>query len=156
MEDLLRAIAYFVLGVWAVLFLVFPSEPYVSALDTATRYFWMITCASGALAATGGALFRIDLKVELPGLIFMLIGPLFYFTAQIFYSFNPPEGMIPSARYALAFYALLPIFLTLPRIYHLCAEARRVKVILATTKFELTPEQEAQPGAFNFKLKDGE
>lgn len=156
MEDVLRAVAYFVVLLWAVVFLVYPPEAYVSTLDVATRIFWMSVCGLGAAVAVLGAIFRLDLKVELPGLIFMGIGPLFYFAAQMFYNLNPLPDTLPTARYALTFYALLPLMLTLPRMYGLYAESRRVKLIRLTASTPLTPEQAAQPGAFKIEPKRGE
>ena len=155
MEDVLRAITYFVVLLWAVVFLVYPPEAYVSTLDVATRIFWMSVCAAGALVAVFGSILRLDLKVELPGLIFMGIGPLFYFAAQVYYSLHPLPDTSPTSRYALTFYALLPLLMTVPRMYALYAESRRVKLIRQTAAASLTPEQEAQPGAFKINPTQG-
>ena len=128
-EDLLRALAYTALMAWTVLFLVFPPVAYVSEIDFATRATWMGITFLGALAAALGAIFRFDLKVELPGLIFALIGPLFYFAAQAYLVGHPLPHTDPNARVHLVVYALLPILLSLPRIYALYKESRRLRRI---------------------------
>lgn len=151
-EDGLRAFAYLGFVAWAVLFLVFPPVAYVDTLDIATRVFWMAACGLGAFWAFLGAAFRWDLKGELPGLIIMAIGPLFYFAAQVYYIINPLPNTDPNSRIALSVYALLPLLLSLPRMYALYAESRRMKKLHASNT-GLTPTQEAQPGAF--KLKRG-
>lgn len=153
-EDGLRATAYLAFAVWAVLFLVFPPMAYTDTLDTATRIFWMSACGVGAIWALLGSLFSWDLKGELPGLIIMSIGPLFYFAAQIYYLVHPMPGTDPHARIAISVYALLPLLLILPRMYALYSESRRMKRV-NTGRPTLTPEQEAQPGAFRQIWKRG-
>lgn len=128
-EDLLRALAYTALAGWSVLFLVFPPIAYVSELDFATRATWMGITFIGAVTAATGAVFRFDLKVELPGLIFALIGPFFYFAAQAYLVGHPIPHTDPNARVHLIVYALLPILLSLPRIYALYMESRRLRRI---------------------------
>lgn len=154
-EDKLRALAYFGFVLWAGLFLVFPPVSYVDALDTTTRVVWMGVTGGGAVLAMVGSLFRWDLKGELPGLVFMLIGPLFYFAAQVYYILSLLPGTDQHARVALAIYALLPLLLIFPRLYALYSESRRMKKI-NTERRTLTPEQEAQPGAFKTNVKRGE
>jgi hypothetical protein len=148
-------VAYFGFMVWTVLFLVFPPLAYVDTLDLATRIFWMGVCFVGATGALSGALLRLDIKLELPGLILLAIGPLFYCAAQVYYLVHPPVHMDPSARIALAVYALLPLLLIVPRMYGLYHESRRLKR-LNSRDIQLTPEQEAQPGAFKITLKRGQ
>lgn len=154
-EDILRALAYLGFAVWAALFLVFPPVAYLDALDVATRAFWMVVTGVGALMATVGVLLRWDLKGEFPGLIFMLIGPIFYFVAQIYYVIDPLPGADPHARISFSIYAILPVLLILPRLYALYMESRRLKKI-NSQRGKLTPEQAAQPGAFEINVNRGE
>ena len=128
-EDLLRAVAYSALASWTVLFLVFPPLAYASEIDFATRLTWMGITFLGAMTAAIGAIFRFDLKVELPGLVFALIGPFFYFAAQAYLVGHPLPHTDPNARVHLIAYALLPILLSLPRIYALYTESRRLRRI---------------------------
>lgn len=152
-EDFLRAIAYLGFLAWAVVFLIFPPVSYEDALDFWTRLVWLGITAFGAALAAVGAARRIDLKMELPGLIFMLIGPLLYVAAQVYYLSHPSADPYSSARQVLATYTLLPILLLLPRIWGLYTEARRLKKAHAANRMKLTPHQEAQPGAFKIQLK---
>lgn len=125
-EDLLRALAYFGVLVWTVVFLIFPPSAYISTVDTVTRYVWVGTCALGAFAAMAGALLRIDLKLELPGIGFMGVGPVFYMAAQIWLvAFPPATATDPNSRTALIVYAILPLLFTLPRAYSLYSESQR-------------------------------
>lgn len=125
-EDYLRALAYAGFVAWSVIFLIYPPVAYINELQFVTRLFWVGTCALGAFTAMLGSLLRIDLKLELPGLCFMLIGPLFYGAAQIWLIIWPPITTTdPNARNALAVYAFLPLLLTLPRMYALYNESRK-------------------------------
>jgi len=154
-EDLLRALGYLTIVLWAVVFLVYPPVAYLNDIDFYSRLVWQGATIAGGLLAFGGSVLRIDLKLELPGIIFALIGPLFYFAAQIYYIVRPLPDASPTARYAFAVYALLPLFLLLPRMYALYAESIRAKRIRKNAKAPLTPEQERQPGAFQVSLKRG-
>ncbi len=133
-EDYFRALAYLGFFLWAVAFLVFPPVAYQGVIDVSSRLLWLGACGVGAATACVGAATRLDLKVELPGLIFMGVGPLIYFSAQIYYLIHPPVGTDPNARVALSVYAILPLLLCLPRIYALYSEARRQKRIHGGTK----------------------
>lgn len=125
-EDYLRALAYLAFATWGVLFLVFPPVSYIDTVDLTTRLVWVGACILGSVAAFLGAVLRIDLKLELPGLAFILIGPLFYTAAQLWYiAHPPPTATDPNARIALAVYALLPLLLNLPRMYSLFNEAQK-------------------------------
>lgn len=128
-EDYLRALGYFTILVWAVLFMVFPPASAADSLEYSTRLGWLLASGAGAFVALLGALFRIDLKLELPGLLFSLIGPLMYFCTQAYYVAFPPEGDITNNRIALIAYAFLPFVLLLPRTYILLADSRRLKRI---------------------------
>lgn len=154
-EDMLRALAYAAIFVWAALLLIFPPIAYVNSLDFATRVFWLSACGTGALWAALGAVFRHDLKGELPGIIIMAIGPIFYFAAQLYYLMNSPStDTDPSQRIAFAVYAIVPLLLTLPRMYSLYTESRRLKRI-SLNRPKLTQSQRAQPGAFKLISKKG-
>lgn len=125
MEDILRAVAYLGVAVWCVLFLIYPPVAYVDQVDLFTRIAWVGACGAGALTAFVGSLIRMDLKVELPGIAFMLIGPLFYGAAQIWLIIHPFPDSDPTARNALAMYAFLPLLFTLPRMFALYSETKR-------------------------------
>lgn len=125
--DYLRAVAYFSMMVWTVLFAVFPPVAYLNSTDVVTRLLWIGGCFAGALFAFIGAVTRRDLKVEFSGLVFMGIGPLFYSAAQVYYIINPLPGTDAHARIALSVYVLIPLLLTLPRIFELYSEAQRAK-----------------------------
>lgn len=139
-EDILRAVAYLGVAVWCVLFLVYPPVAYVSLVDFITRLCWVGACGIGALTAFVGSLIRMDLKVELPGIAFMLIGPLFYGAAQIWLIVNPFPDTDPTARNALAMYAFLPLLFTLPRMYALYRETQRSSAL--RTANEVPPKEE--------------
>lgn len=129
-EDYLRALSYVGLFVWALLYLKFPPNSTLEALDTTLRIIWMSVTMTGAAVAFFGVFRRIDIKMELPGLAFALLGPLFYFLTQvIFVLFPTPSSGDPSTRIALMAYALLPVLFALPRIVSLLIEARRLKKI---------------------------
>lgn len=127
--DILRATAYSVLMVWAVLFLVFPPLAYVSTVEVVTRLTWMGITFTGALLATVGSLTRYDLKMELPGLVIAIIGPIFYFAAQVYYVVLPVPGIDVVPRIAFTAYTILPAFLMLPRIHELSSEAEKMKKV---------------------------
>lgn len=133
-EDLLRAVAYLAIMAWTIVFLVFPPVAYQDEIDVATRITWMGITFLGAGTAFLGSIFRFDLKVELPGLVFALIGPLFYFAAQVYFVSHPEYLSEQMGREHLVVYAALPILLTLPRIYALYAESRRQKRINLTRR----------------------
>ncbi len=118
---------------WAILFFIFPADTYTDALDLFSRIMWMGACGVGATAAAVGAFLRVDLKLELPGLAVMFIGPLFYFTAQMWFIYfldAPPHDDVVG-RIPLAVYAILPVFLCLPRVYSLGKEIRRTRARVA-------------------------
>jgi hypothetical protein len=117
--DLVRATGYMIIIAWAILFLFYPPEAFVSSIDIVIRVFWMGVTIVGAGLAALGALTRIDLKLEFPGLLFALIGPLFYFASQAFYVTFPDPGVDQTGRVALIAYAILPGVLLLPRALEL-------------------------------------
>lgn len=132
-EDYLRALGYAAIMVWAVAFMIFPPTAFVNGLDFATRAFWMAATFTGSTLALLGAILRIDIKLELPGLAFTLVGPLLYFASQLFYLTHPPAGETFNTRAALVIYAILPGILLLPRTYALYAEGRRLKKVVLDT-----------------------
>lgn len=129
-EDFLRATGYAVLTLWAIVYFVFPPISSLVALDLVLRTIWMAVTAIGGLAAMVGSLLRIDIKLELPGIGFGILGPLFYAVTQALFILSPTEDTgPPETRFALLVFALLPVFIVLPRAYGLIEEARRLKKI---------------------------
>lgn len=129
-EDHLRALGYGVIALWSVLFTLFPPMSAVSYIDTVTRVFWMVFVFVGSVMALIGAERRIDFKLEFPGLLLTLIGPLFYFASQLYYVVYPSITTGPPAqRYAFTVYVIIPGFLLLPRTFGLYRESRRLKKI---------------------------
>lgn len=131
--DYLRALGYLVIMGWATMFFIFPPNSFANTIDFITRAFWMGFTFTGALLAFLGSLLRIDIKLELPGLAFTLLGPLFYFASQLYYVLYPLPGETFNARAALVIYAILPGILLLPRTYELYAEGRRLKKVVLDT-----------------------
>lgn len=129
LEDILRSLGYLTIMVWAVLFMFFPSPVFMFALDATVRQAWMAATIFGALVALTGSLTRIDLKMEFPGLLICMGGPVFYSVSQFYFIIFPASTDIPIDRNALAVYALLPAILLLPRTVGLFIEARRMKRI---------------------------
>jgi hypothetical protein len=151
-EDYLRALGYAAFGAWSVIYLIFPPPPLTSVLEHTTRYVWMAFTIAGALGALFGALLRIDIKMELPSILLIMLGPIFYGITQLYFVFHPallaPLG--PQGRYAISIFAFLPAILLLPRLYTLWAESRRLKRIARAHldgSFRMTDEELAQPGA---------
>lgn len=130
-EDVARAAGYFVMMLWTVFFVLFPPTAFAESLDLLPRITWMSVTFVGAFASLLGALLRIDIKLELPGLLVAYVGPVFYFASQLFYVVGADPSVIadPTQRYALVVYAILPAVLLLPRTISLFREARRLKRI---------------------------
>lgn len=151
-EDLLRALAYAVLTAWGVIYLIFPPPPVPEVLEFNTRLAWMVPTILGFFIAFFGAVFRVDLKMELPGLVFTLPGPIFYGITQLWLVFNPellaPQD--PSTRYAISLYAFVPALLILPRIVGLLKESKRLRRVTKARIEQMslmTDEELSQPGA---------
>ncbi len=131
--EFFQACAYGAVGSWAVVFWLYPPTAFVAALDASTRVFWCLAVLTGALTGVIGLITRLDLKVELPGVLFMLLGPLAYATSQVYYVVYPPvvpaNAAIPRTqdRYALIIYASIPIFFLLVRLVQLLNQARTAK-----------------------------
>lgn len=130
-EDVARAAGYAVMMCWSVFFVVFPPAAFAESLDLLPRITWMSVTFVGAFACFLGAILRIDIKLELPGLLVAYVGPVFYFASQLFYAVGADPTVVadPSQRYALVVYAILPAVLLLPRTISLFREARRLKRI---------------------------
>lgn len=127
-EDYVRALGYLTVMGWAVLFISFPPVSYLNTLDVLTRLLWMTITFAGASASFLGAMLRIDIKLEFPGLLFTLVGPLLYFASALYVTFIPVHG---TGRVSAAFdiYTILPGILLLPRTVSLWLEAKRMKKI---------------------------
>lgn len=149
-EDRLRALSYASVGMWAVVFAIWPPAAFVAALDERTRLIWMAITFLGSVLATAGALSRIDIKLEMPGILVLLVGPIFYTASQGYYALIPNVAAgLGNQRYAISVYALVPVLMLLPRLYSLIVESRRLKRINShvTDSPALTAAEEAQPGA---------
>jgi hypothetical protein len=131
-EDVLRGISYLMFVVWPIALLVFPPKNLFSAIgdDLFPRAVWLGMTILAALVAAFGAFRRYDLKVELPGILGMQLGPVLYSFSNWWYVAFPDElNPDPTNRIALAIFALLPSFLLLPRTYALTRESRRQKTL---------------------------
>jgi hypothetical protein len=133
-EDLLRGLGYLVIMAWAVLFFFYPPTAFVSSLDILTRALWLGLTFLGGFAALMGSLTRYDIKMELPGLAFVHVGPLLYFLSQIYYVSFPEPGVNEIGRVALIAYAILPGILLLPRTCSLFVAAMRLKKVNQNTQ----------------------
>ena len=122
-------LGYFALGAWAILFAVFPATVFSRTLDLAVLYAWMSFTLLGALISALGSLTRIDLKMEFPGLLVVVSGPIFYSICQIYFTVFPSAAGDNINRTALIVYAAIPAILLLPRIYSLRSESKRLRRI---------------------------
>ena len=126
-EDYLRALGYLNLMVWAVLFYAFTPASIGNELDDISRLLWLSVSFAGAAMAFLGAILRIDIKLEYPGILFALIGPVFYAISRIYLTVFPDSTPMPGEGIALISYAMLPITLLLPRLVSLLNEKNRLK-----------------------------
>lgn len=124
-EDFLRSLGYIALAVWAVLYSLYPSAIVNENVQPWVQYLWMGVSIAGALLAVLGCILKIDIKLELPGILFMLVGPLLYFATTSYRAFTravegleQPAGLVP-----LIVYSLLPVLLLLPRIFSMYSDA---------------------------------
>lgn len=131
-EDYLRAASYAAIALWAVTFLIWPPTPYLVGVDFLTRAFWMGVTAAGASMALVGALRGIDLKLELPGIVFLLIGPTFFFITQLYFVLTEPNFDLADDRFHILVFSLIPVLLLQPRAYTLYKDSRRLKRINTT------------------------
>lgn len=150
-ENRFQTLTYFLFAGWAMVFLIFTPVSFSSVLATATIMLWLGSTLIGGLTAMLGSILHIDFKLELPGLILMLIGPGFYTLVLSWYLFFPPAGSTDhSGHYHLVVLALYLFAIPLPRIaklHHSRKQATRLKQQSSELP-ELTDEQKAQPGAF--------
>ena len=128
-EDYLRALGYLNLMVWTVLFYAFTPSSIQNELDDISRTVWLSVSFVGAAMAFAGSMLRIDIKLEYPGILFALVGPVFYVVSRVYFVFVPPEGANVSDGIAIVSYAMLPITLLLPRAISLVNEKNRLKGI---------------------------
>lgn len=127
-EDYVRAAGYLVLMVWAVLFYVFPTMAFHSDVTVISRTIWLAATFIGGGMALAGALVRIDLKLEFPGILFALIGPVFYTLSQLYLSIYPAvTDTVPGQRIAITAFSFLVVVLLLPRAISLLVEKNRLK-----------------------------
>lgn len=127
LEEYSRAVAYLILLTWAILFEIYPPLS-VADLDPVTRSVWMSVVMLGAVAAFIGVITRIDLKLELPGILLSCLGPLFYAFANLYlviFPLEPEVGVNP--RISIVVYVVLPLALMLPRAFALITEADRLR-----------------------------
>jgi TRAP-type C4-dicarboxylate transport system permease small subunit len=126
-EDYLRALGYFNIMLWAALFWFFPPVAFSSEIEGLSRFIWLGATFAGGAMAFAGALKRIDLKLELPGILVALLGPVFYTLSQVYLFLNPLPNSDPNARVALIAYAALGVTLLLPRLHSILSAKRRIK-----------------------------
>jgi hypothetical protein len=131
-EDLLRSAGYLTILVWSILYTMFPPLAVTNSLDTFTRYIWMGATCMGASIALLGSVLRIDLKMELPGVLIALIGPILYSASQMYFVAFPLAGDHAGSRIAFIVYSMLPAILLLPRSHELYAESKRLHRINKT------------------------
>lgn len=128
--DWARAISYALFAAWTVVFALYPPVAFETELGTIYRLVWMGVTLLGALASLAGSLSRVDIKLELPGIAILVLGPLFYFVSQFYYVAVPSVAINdPTQRYALVIYALLPAALLAPRAIELICEAKKLRQI---------------------------
>lgn len=132
-EDTLRALGYAAIMLWSVLFLFFPTPVFEEALGFSSLFVWMAVTLMGSTAAFFGAVTRIDLKMEFPGVMVLMVGPALYFVSQFYFVAVPSTGDTAD-RTALVVYAIIPALLLLPRAYTLFTESRRLHRINSSQK----------------------
>lgn len=128
--DVLRAIGYGHLGVWAILFVFFPSIQVAEFTEDYTRVIWLGMAGLGAFVAMLGALTGLDVKVELPGILFTAIGPAFYSVINLYFVVFPttgPGSQAPMTRLSLSFLFIAVAILLLPRAIELYSEGLRTR-----------------------------
>lgn len=148
--DVARFFAYLALSAWSAAFILFPPVAFVSAIDYWTRVLWLSVTGLSAATAAIGAILRIDLRVELPALHVLLVGPGLYFLSQVYLVLDPPAAVNPTQRIALAFFVLYGTLAPIPRLIELREVRAQTKAAKrnAALAANLTAEQNAQPGAF--------
>lgn len=127
-EDYLRSLGYLNIMAWSALFYVFPPVAFITETAEFSRLLWLSMAFVGGAMALVGALKRIDLKLEFPGLILAMVGPAFYALSQFYLAIFPAvTDTIPGQRTALVAYAFLGVTLLLPRVVSLLREKNRLR-----------------------------
>lgn len=123
-EDFLRSVGYLGLALWTALYALNPSEIVDVEVQPWVQWLWLGISFLGAILAAVGCMTKIDIKLEFPGLLFMMVGPLLYFIVNTYRVFTiaAQEQEQPSGLIALVVYALVPVLLLLPRIFRLYTE----------------------------------
>lgn len=123
-EDFLRSVGYLGLALWTALYALHPSEIVDVEVQPWVQWLWLGISFFGAILAAVGCMTKIDIKLEFPGLLFMMVGPLLYFIVNTYRVFTiaAQEQEQPSGLIALVVYALVPVLLLLPRIFRLYTE----------------------------------
>jgi hypothetical protein len=122
--DWARAAGYVCGIVWAATFLAFTPPAYTEGLEIIIIVGWMAITVAGSLLALAGVILGIDIKLELPGIVVMAIGPTLYFLTQGFLAVNGEPG-----REALTVFAFWHLILLSPRAVELISDARKAKLI---------------------------
>lgn len=129
--DLLRALAYGHIAIWSALYLFHPSLQVAQTTADYTRLIWVGMSGLGALVAMIGSLSGLDVKMELPGILFAAIGPAFYSLINIYFFIIPPDvpgpPTDPYTRLALSALFVSISILILPRALELYSEALRTR-----------------------------
>lgn len=123
-EDKAHGISYALGAAWAVVFFLRTPAAFDVGLDRFILGGWMAVTLVGAVMAIAGVILRIDLKLELPGVIIMAIGPALYALQQGFLVFSGEPG-----RDALTIFALWLVASLAPRAFGLGIAARKEKRI---------------------------
>lgn len=128
---MIRAIGYFHIALWSTLYLLHPSVQVAANLAGYTRLIWVGISGFGALVACIGAVTGFDVKVELPGILFAAVGPLFYSVVNIYFFFAPPDHAMqdPITRLALSALFVSTAVLLLPRALDLYSEGLRTRAM---------------------------
>lgn len=121
-EDWARLASYIIALIWGISFLTVPPSSYHDLLSSTILIGWMSCTVIGAVMAIIGVVTGIDIKLELPGIYLILVGPLLYYMAQIYFAIGHFQD-----RFALSMFVLWHLSLMLPRIVGLEAAARRGK-----------------------------
>lgn len=124
-EDFLRSLGYLGLALWTVLYALHPSEIVNVEVQPWVQWLWLGISFLGAILAAIGCMTKIDIKLEFPGILFMIVGPLLYFIVNTYRVFTiaAAEQEHPAGLIALVVYALVPVLLLLPRIFRLYTDA---------------------------------
>lgn len=136
-EDVLRAIGYFSILIWAIVFTLYTPADIAQQIPDYGKLVWLASTLLGAATACVGALTRIDLKMELPGIIFILPGPIWYCSLEVWFTVFPIAQTPPGGHIALSVFSLIPAILLLPRLAALQVESSTAKkMVIASHELE--------------------